>query len=177
MKQDTLEQFTDEQQEALKSIRLSRIIFPVAIGVAAVGWLLWRQFDPEEFAEIEWTFRAWFWIGMAVVLAVIRHLAYAHRLRLLSDGAFSWRKSIELIFIWEFSSAVSPTSLGGSAVAFFILSQEKLSTAKTATIVLYTIVLDSVFLLGTLPILFLLFGSSIMRPDAGSFAEAGGWGV
>ena len=70
-----------------------------------------------------------------------------------------WKKCIELIFIWEFSSAVSPTSVGGSAVAFFVLAQEKLSTAKTATIVLYTVVLDTIFFVGTLPILFAFFGT------------------
>lgn len=176
MEQGTVEKFTDEQQEVLNSIRVSRIILPVLIGIAAVGYLLWRHFDPEEFASINWTTHTLIWILAAVALAVIRHLAYAYRLKILSDGVFGWKKSIELIFIWEFSSAVSPTSLGGSAVAFFILAQEKLSAAKTATIVLYTIVLDSVFLLGTLPILFLLFGSSIMRPGAGDFAEAGAWG-
>ncbi len=177
MKQDTLEQFTDQQQEALKSIRISRVILPALIGVMGVGYLLWRQFDPEEFAKIRWTTHTWLWIGAGLLCSTGRHLSYSYRLRTLSQGVFSWWKCIELIFIWEFSSAVSPTSLGGSTVAFFILSQEKLSTAKTATIVLYTVVLDSLFLLSTLPLLFLLFGSSMMRPDAGSFAEAGGWGI
>ncbi len=176
MEQETLEKFSEEQQEVLNSIRISRIILPVLIGVAAVAYLLWRHFDPEEFSRIDWTAHTLVWIIIAVVMAVVRHLAYAYRLKILSDGAFGWKKSIELIFIWEFSSAVSPTSLGGSAVAFFILAQEKLSTAKTATIVLYTIVLDSIFLLGTLPILFLLFGPSIMRPGAANFSEAGAWG-
>jgi uncharacterized protein (TIRG00374 family) len=174
--QNKLENFNKSQQEVLESMRVSRIILPVLIGVGAVAYLLWRQFDPAEFARIDWTVHTLFWILLAIALAVLRHVAYAHRLRVLSQGVFSWKKCIELIFIWEFSSAVSPTSLGGSAVAFFILAQEKLSTAKTATIVLYTIVLDSLFLLGTLPILFVLFGSSIMRPGANNFVEAGGWG-
>ncbi|NJN77591.1 MAG: hypothetical protein HC803_04080 [Saprospiraceae bacterium] len=48
------------------------------------------------------------------------------RLHILTEGEFTWRKCFELIFIWEFSSAVTPTSVGGSAVALFVLSQEKL---------------------------------------------------
>jgi uncharacterized protein (TIRG00374 family) len=113
---------------------------------------------------------------MAVVILVIRHLAYSLRLYILSEKEFSWRKCIELIFIWEFSSAVSPTSVGGSAVAFFVLAQEKLSTAKTATIVLYTIVLDSLFFIGSLPFLFLLFGTNMIRPNLRSFSDLGPWG-
>ena len=38
---------------------------------------------------------------------------------------------MQLIVIWEFSTAVSPTSVGGSAVAFFLLAKEKLPGAKT----------------------------------------------
>lgn len=166
----------DSQQEALASIRMSRIIIPVLLGLVAVAYMLWRQFDPQEFAKIEWTRHTFFWIGVTVLIIVIRHLAYATRLRILSQGAFSWWKCIELIFIWEFSSAVSPTSIGGSAVAFFILSQEKLPTAKTATIVLYTIVLDGAFFILTLPFLYLIFGSNMIRPGIDSFSDVGAWG-
>ncbi|MCB0562852.1 MAG: flippase-like domain-containing protein [Phaeodactylibacter sp.] len=176
MKHDTLEQFDEEQQEALKSIRVSRIVLPVLLGIVAVGYLLRRQFDPHEFAKIDWTAHTLFWILACVLILVTRHLAYATRLHILSEGEFSWRKCIELIFIWEFSSAVSPTAVGGSAVAFFVLAQEKLSTAKTATIVLYTIVLDSFFFIGSLPVLFLFFGTKMIRPEVKTIDDIGAWG-
>jgi len=157
--------FSKAQQEVLDSIKMSRILLPVFIGIAAVFYLLWRQFDPAEFANINWTGHTYFWIAVAVVFVVTKHLSYAARLRILSEGAFSWRKCIELIFIWEFSSAVSPTAVGGSAVAFFVLAQEKLSTARTATIVLYTVVLDGLFFILSLPLLYVLFGSNMIRPE------------
>ena len=77
-------------------------------------------------------------------------------MRIITEGAFSWLKCIELIFIWEFSSAVSPTSVGGSAVALVVLAQEKLSTAKTATIA--------------------LLGPSIIRPGMTALSFTDGWG-
>jgi uncharacterized protein (TIRG00374 family) len=169
-------EFTDEQQDVLKSIRISRVILPILIGVGVVIYLSWRQFDPEEFSKINWTRHTFLWVLAAFAILVVRHLAYAIRLRILSNKAFSWRKCIELIFIWEFSSAVSPTSVGGSAVAFFILAQEKLSTAKTATIVLYTIVLDTIFFIGTLPFLFAIFGTNMIRPNMEKLSDFDGWG-
>lgn len=175
-KREAISQLDQKQQDALHSIRVSRIILPVLIGVAAVGYLLWRQFDPVEFYTISWTTHTFLWIATCVGIIVIRHLAYATRLRILSEKAFSWKKCIELIFIWEFSSAVSPTSVGGSAVAFFVLAQEKLSTAKTATIVLYTVVLDSAFFITSLPLLFLVFGTNMIRPDVQTIEDIGGWG-
>ncbi len=169
--------FTDEQKEVLHSIRVSRVILPILIGVGVVGYLLYQQYSPEEFAKIKWTEHTAFWMVVSVMLLIIRHVAYATRLRILSNREFGWRKCLELIFIWEFSSAVSPTSVGGSAVALFILAQEKLSTAKTSAIVIYTAVLDTIFFIGTLPILFLFFGAGIIRPGMESLMDIDdGWG-
>ena len=176
MEEPTLESFTTEQQETLRSIRVSRILLPVLIGVGVVLYLLWRQFDPKEFEQIQWTNRTLFWIAIAALILVIRHLAYAWRLRILSEGAFSWRKCIELIFIWEFSSAVSPTSVGGSAVAFLVLAQEKLPTAKTTTMVLYTLILDAAFFVLLTPLLLLIYGTTIIRPDMHQLSDISGWG-
>ena len=157
--------FTGAQVEVLKSIRVSRIILPVIIGIGVVGYLLWKQFNPDDFAQIQWSRHTIFWVLAATLFLIVRHLAYSMRLRILSDKAFSWRKCIELIFIWEFSSAVSPTSVGGSAVALFVLAQEKLSTAKTTTIVIYSAVLDALFFISTLFVLYMIFGWSMVRPE------------
>ena len=175
MKQVSSEKFNEEQEQVLKSIHVSKIILPIFIGLVVVIYLLWKQFDPEEFAKINWTIHTWTWIAFAVVLLIIRHLAYATRLRILSDKQFTWRKCIELIFIWEFSSAVSPTSIGGSAVALFVLSQEKLSAAKTTAIVIYSAVLDTLFFIGTLPILYFFFGPNIIRPNMQNVSNLDAW--
>ena len=145
------------------------------IGLGVVGYLMYNQFDIKEFNKINWGAHAFFWIGISLALLVLRHIAYAYRLRTLSDKVFSWKKAIELVFIWEFSSAVSPTSVGGSAVAFFVLSQEKLTVAKTATIVLFTIILDTLFFIGTLPLLYLIFGTGMIRP--GIETDVSGWSI
>lgn len=174
-KPNQIKDFSEDQQQALKSIRMSRVIVPIVIGVGAVSYLLWRKFDPQEFANIEWTQHTFVWMGIAVLLFLLWHLAYSARLRMLSQKAFSWWKSIELIAIWEFASAVSPSAVGGSTVAFFILAQEKLPVAKTTMIVLYTIMLDGFFFIVTIPVLYALFGSSIMRPGAEGFYDTGAW--
>ena len=166
---------SDEEHEVLRSIRSSRIVLPILLGLLVVGYLFWQKFNPEEFKKIDWNQHTLFWIGVAALILVIRHLAYAWRLHALAGGAFSWMKSIELIFIWEFSSAVSPTSIGGSAVALFVLAQEKLKTAKVTAIVLYTVVLDTAFFIFTLILLYLLFGSNMIRPNLHGWSDLDGW--
>lgn len=177
MKQEeALKDAEKDHLKALKSISPYRIVIPALLGLAGVFYMLWRNFDPAEFQRIQWTNHVFLWIGLGVITVLIRDLSYAMRLRALTAGELSWWKCIEVVIIWEFSSAVSPSALGGSAVAFFILSQEKLSVARTVTIVTYTIVLDALFMLCTLPILFAIFGWDILRPGAHTFADLGEWG-
>jgi glycosyltransferase 2 family protein len=156
---------TKEQQAVLHSMRLSRMILPITIGLCVVAYMLYRQYDPIAFQKIHWSVRTFQWIGISFTLLVMRHLAFATRMHILSHGHFSFKKCIELIFIFEFSLCVTPTTLGGSAVSLFVMTQEQLSAARTTTIVLYKIVLDSFFFISTLPLLFWACGSKMIRPD------------
>lgn len=169
--------FTKEEQSVLNSIKVSRIILPILIGLGVVFYLIWKQWNPEIINQIEWGTFTLFWLGAAILLYVIRHLFYAWRLRILSDGVFSWLKSIELVFLWEFSTAVSPTSVGGSTVALFFLAQEKLSAAKTVSVVVYTMIVDTLFFLISLPVLYFLIGPLVLRPHAQTFADLEGFGI
>lgn len=163
----------NKENQVLESIKLSKIILPVIIGIGVVIYLMLSQLDIDQFNAIQWNVHALFWICMALVVYVIRHAAYAWRLREMTDNFFSWKKSMELIVIWEFSSSVSPTSVGGSAVALFLLSQEKLSTAKTVSIVIYSMILDTLFFVLTLPLLILFYGPLVVRPGLTDFSLDG----
>ncbi len=127
--------------------------------------MVFRQFNVEEFQQIEWNSRLWYFLAIAVGIYVVRHIFYALRLMILSDNEFTFKNAVELVFIWEFASAISPTSLGGSAVAVFFLSQEKISGAKAVSIVLYTVIVDTLFFLVSLVVLLAVFGPVLIRPD------------
>jgi len=165
----------DKDTEVLQSLNMSKIIWPLVIGLAVLLYMVFRQFDVNEFQQISWNSRLWFFLGVAVFIYVLRHLCYAYRLRILSDYAFSFKHAIELVFIWEFASAISPTSIGGSAVAVFFLSQEKISAAKAVAIVLYTVIIDTFFFLVSLVLLLSIFGPALIRPDMTSLFS--GYGI
>jgi len=169
-----LDDFQDSS--VLNSIRLSRIIPPILIGLAVVIWLMYKQLDIKELTKITWDFHIFFWLFMAVFIYIIRHLFYSWRMRIMTDNVFSWPKSIELIVLWEFASSVSPTSVGGSGVALFLLAQEKLSAAKTVSVVLYSMVIDTIFFVVSLPILYLILGPIMIRPGMESLSDLDGFG-
>ena len=158
-------EFTEDQQKLLNSISPSRIVLPTIIGLAVIGYIVSRQLKWDEINQINWSGHAVFWIVISIFIYAIRHILIAWRLRLLSDYEFSWKKSIELVFILEFASAVSPTNFGGSAVGFFMLIQEAISGARATAIVVYTIVADTLIFVITLPLLALFIGMRAFRPD------------
>ena len=167
----------EEGNSVLESIKLSRILIPALIGIGIVIYMMYNQLDMEEFRKINWNGHLLFWLFAAVMMYVLRHLFYAARLRLMSDKIFGWKKSIQLIFIWEFASAVSPTSVGGSGVALFLLAQEKLSAGKTVSVVLYSMVLDTIFFVIGLPLMYIALGATIIRPEMTSITDLDGFGV
>lgn len=157
--------------KALKSISPSRIALAVLVGLAVVVYMFIKEFNFEEFKKIQWNAHVFFWLGMAVVFMFTRHLSYMTRLRIVTNKFFNWKKCMELIVVWEFSSAVTPTSVGGSAVALFALSQEKLPAGRTTMLVLYTVILDTFFFLFFISLLFLLFGPLMVQPGAQSISD------
>lgn len=135
------------------------------------------QLDLNELENVSWTLKTLGWLSLAVLMYVFRHFFYALRLWIMTSKAFSFWKSTELIVIWEFASAISPTSVGGSGVALLLLAQEKLSGAKTVSVVLYSMILDTVFFVISLPILYMIFGAIIIRPGMAGFSDMDGYGL
>jgi len=161
-----------ETQKFVRSMRLSRMLLPIGLGLLAVGYLFYQQFDLEKFREIEWSGRAFAWIGLAFLLLLARHFFYAYRLKVLTGGDyFTWKKCLELIVIWEFSGALTPTSKGGPFVMLFVLTQEKVPAGRTAAAIFYTMICDSGFFVILLPILLAIYGPPMMYPGMQSYSD------
>ncbi len=159
----------------LQSVNNMKIVIPILLGLLVVGYLMWKQVDLEEIKKIDWHFSVFAWLGIALLIYVLRHLALSWRLVLFTENKFSFKKAIEVIFIWEFASAISPTSFGGTAVATYILAQERIKSSKSITIILYSIVVDTAFLLLAVILLFAFAGASIVGPDAVNASDMGNY--
>lgn len=170
----------EEQENVLKSISPFRIFLAAMVGLAVVVYMFVKDFDAEQFSRIEFNSHVYTWLGVAVFFMCFRHFCYMVRLRIITNGFFSWKKCFELVMMWEFSSAVTPTSVGGAAVAMFAIAQEKLAAGKTAMIVLYTVIVDTFSFLSALLIFFLLFGPIMIQPESFSVSHLitdSQWGI
>lgn len=152
------------QPTAPKQFRRRNIILPILIGLAVTAYLLYKDFDGKSFEKIDWTFQTAFWLFMCLVMMAIRDLGYMVRIRILTDKELSWRKSFDVIMLWEFASALSPSVVGGSSIAMFILNREKIPLGRSTAIVLVTALLDELFYIIMVPLCILLAGWDSLFP-------------
>ncbi|MDD3878277.1 MAG: lysylphosphatidylglycerol synthase transmembrane domain-containing protein [Bacteroidales bacterium] len=120
--------------------------------------------------DIRWQKYSLIWIFMSLFLMAVRDFAYILRLRILTDNKLSWRQCFDSIMLWEFASAVTPSVVGGSAVAIFIINKEGISTGKSTAIVMITAFLDELFYIIMVPIVFLLVKHGSIFPEHTNFA-------
>lgn len=148
---------TDKQ--ILQTFRPVKIILPVLIGLGAATYLLLHNFDKEAFLRIDWTWSTSFWIGMALLMMVVRDFAYMVRIRALTDWEINWKRSFIVIMLWEFASALAPGMLGGGFIfAIFILNKEGVNMGRSITAILLSSFLDGVFLALMAPLVYFIVG-------------------
>lgn len=114
--------------------------------------------------SINWTWISSFWILMAIVATALRDIGYIYRMRVLSDGHLSWRQSFNVTFLWEFASALTPSVVGGSGIAMFIIGREGLSLGRATAIVLVTALMDELFYVIMVPMVFIFVGIADLFP-------------
>ncbi len=155
----------------IDSLKPSKIILPILIGVGVSAWLLFRNFDKEAFDFVRFTWHTLLFIAIAVVMMLIRDIAYMYRIIVLTDQKLNWKKAFSIIILWEFSSAVSPSVVGGTAPAIFFLHKEGLSVGRSTAVVLTAIFLDEVFFILSVPMVYLFYGNRIFPPEANQFVD------
>ena len=151
-----------------------KIIIPIIIGLATAAYFFLQDFDVDAYQSINWTATTSFWLLAAVLLVFARLLFYAYRLIVLSNYELTWRRAIQIIVLWEFSSAISPGIVGGTAAALLLLAREKnIDSGKGTAIVLATSFLDVLFYVLAVPFMALWVSRSDIIPSNISYLTDG----
>ncbi len=172
------ENMDDKTAKLLQSIKPSKIIFPIIIGLAVVLFFIVRDFKVQDISVLNFSYYTLLFLLFAFLLMAFRDIGYMIRIRVLSDGELSWRQTFRIVMLWEFTSAVSPSAVGGTAIATLFVAKEGISVGRSASIVLTTSFLDELYFVITFPLLILLlqgdnlFGiNAITNVNGASFAN------
>ena len=138
-----------------------RVIIPILIGIGfSVISLLSHHFDFSVLRGLEWCGQ---FIVLAVLLMIVRDMAYIWRLQILTGRVLSFKDAFQIIMLWEFASSVSPSMVGGSAFAIFFINAEGIPLGKSTGIVLATALLDELFYIIMVALILAFSGISILN--------------
>ena len=148
-----------EKTELTELIKPSRIALPLIISLVVMVYLFYTNVKQNPFEGIKINSNLLFWLFLALVMIVIRDLAYMIRIRILTEGKLNWKNSFNAIMLWEFCSAIVPQLFGGGfAFAIIILNGEKIKLGKSIAVVLFSSFLDGLFFALIAPIVYFKFG-------------------
>jgi glycosyltransferase 2 family protein len=150
-----------ETKKIFKTLNPNKVWVPVLIGLCIVAYLFYSDEDVTA-DKLRLIFTAGvFPVSLAFMALLVRDIGYIYRIRILTGKQLTWMSSIYVIILWEFSSAVTPSIVGGTAVAIFILMKEGIKLGKSIAYVMITAVLDNLFFVISAPIIFLLVQGDI----------------
>lgn len=142
-----------DNKKIFKTLNPNKVWVPVLIGIGIV--FLMFYLDPNVNARtLRGVFDASAWgIGLAVLVILFRDAGYVYRIREITGKRLTWIRAIYVIILWEFASAVTPSIVGGTAVAIFILHKEGIKLGKAIAFVMVTAILDNLFFVIGAPII------------------------
>lgn len=143
----------------IRKVPIYKILLPALIGLVVVGFLMFKEGEGADFSALNFTLRSVMFLGLAFLFMFGRDFGYMWRIRLLSDGQLTWKQAFRVIMLWEFTSAVTPSTIGGTAVAVVFVHKEGLSVGKSAAMVMLTAFFDELFFVVAFPIVIALVGA------------------
>ncbi len=97
---------------------------------------------------------------IALSMMFVRDISYTWRIRVLTDNQLGWKQALKVILLWEFTSALTPSAIGGSAVAILLLNKEGIRLGRSTAVVMASIFLDEMYFLIFVPIMFIFISGS-----------------
>ncbi|MCU0472813.1 MAG: flippase-like domain-containing protein [Bacteroidales bacterium] len=153
---------TDSHYKLVSRLKPVRIIIPVLIGLVVVAWFILREINSDALSTLNFTWNSVFWLFIAWCFMIGRDLGYMIRIRILTENNLSWKQSFRVIMLWEFTSAITPSTVGGTAVAVVFLHKEGLSVGRSTAVVLATSFLDELYFVIMFPLILMIVGSDIL---------------
>jgi len=156
------------QEKVPKIFNSKRIALAIGIGLLMIAYIFYDEMKTKGL-----TFETLinnvsnakpFWLLMALLVLILRDGGYMYRIRYLTLKKLSWKSSFYVVVLWEFASALTPSVVGGAAIAIFILSKEKIPFGKSLAYVMLTTILDNLFFVFA-GLLVLLYSGSYIFPE------------
>ncbi len=164
---------SSKNDKILKQVSPKRIIIPIVIGLGVASYMLYSEWDSATFSLITIGWYSLLWIVISFLMMIIRDLGYMIRLKILAGKDLSWKSVFNIILLWEFTSSVTPSAIGGTSLAVIFIHKEGVNVGRSSAIVLATAILDELYFILMFPLIILLINpDALFILNSGETAEA-----
>ena len=122
------------------------VALPIVLGLAVIGGMFWKEFDPSMFASLKPDARMWCGIVLAALFMVCQNLALTQRFKILVGKKLSWKQVFRVNMLCEFTSAATPSAVGGSSLIAVYLHKEGMTGGEGTSVMIANLFLDELFL-------------------------------
>jgi uncharacterized membrane protein YbhN (UPF0104 family) len=145
-----------KEQDPFKRLKGIRVIYPVIIGLGVIAYFFYKNdFNPKAFDLLTFSSQMCWYLFLAVLFMLMRDVGYMMRIRILTQNDLSWKQAFRVIMLWEFSSAVMPSAVGGTTVAMIYVNKEGINLGRSTAVVMATSFLDELYFIIMFPLLLL----------------------
>lgn len=141
----------------IKTFKGFYILLPVIIGLSVVAWLFYQEFNAALFAGIHFSTQMFVGVLLAFLFMFGRDVGLMWRFRMITDNTLTWRQAFNVNMLCEFTSAVTPSSVGGSSLIVLFLNKEGINMGRSSALMISCLFLDELFLVLACPLALLLF--------------------
>ncbi|MGB0346643.1 MAG: lysylphosphatidylglycerol synthase transmembrane domain-containing protein [Balneolaceae bacterium] len=147
-------------------ISVKYVVISIGLSVLTMAGVIWYTYTPGILDHLAW--KRMPGLVIALVVSFLRVWATAAKFRVLSEGTVSWLGAFRITLSWDFTSAVTPSTIGGAPMATYAMTKEGLKLGEATAIILYSVLLDQIWFALAIPIL-LISGIfyAVVPPEAG----------
>lgn len=135
---------------------LWKTALPLIFGAGVAFWLVKKDIDVETLRSIPLDGRTLLCLGLALLAVFGRDFGLAWRFHTIAAGDLTWKRAFRTDIMCAFTSAITPSVVGGSALAIFYLNREGIGIGRATSLTLTTLFLDELFFVIFCPVIVLL---------------------
>jgi len=139
-------------QEDPKSYFSKKYLFiSIGLSIATMAFVIYLTYTPGVLEHLKP--KRLPGIFIALFVSFLRLWLAAAKIRYLSEKQLGWIASFRVMLSWDFTSSITPSTIGGAPMATYALTKEGFKLGQSTAIILYSVLLDQLWFALAVPIL------------------------
>lgn len=151
------------------------VFLAILLGFFVVAWMVYKDFDQVDLSSIYLGQQFFLGLFFACLFFVGQNFFMMSRFKYLTCNSLSWKQVFRVNMLCEFTSAVTPSSIGGSGLIFLYLYKEGMNVGKSTAIMIASLFLDELFLCLSCVFVVMLFPLDILFGHAAWLTSSVKW--